>query len=41
MPAVSIFIFALGMISQVLAVLMVPFLVLKKVVEHIKKQHLS
>jgi hypothetical protein len=41
LPAVSIFFFALGLISLALAVLMVPFLVLKKVVEHIKNRHLS
>jgi hypothetical protein len=41
LPAVSIFFFALGVISLALAVLMVPFLVVKKVVEHLKNRHLS
>jgi hypothetical protein len=41
LPAVSIFSVAIGLMSLTLAVLMVPFLLIKKAVRHIKERHMG
>jgi hypothetical protein len=39
LPFFSIFFFALGLVSLVLAIIMVPFLLVKKAVRHLKERH--
>jgi hypothetical protein len=41
LPVVSIFVFALGLASFLLTVIMAPFLLVKKTVRHLKERHLS
>jgi hypothetical protein len=41
LPFISIFFFALGLASFLLVIIMVPFLLVKKAVRHLKERHLS